>query len=102
MTDLLTTAIIELLLFGALPPDGGGHHLTYQQTKGHFRVPKTLTLETRLSAKPFFSLFRRNNPLHIPWFRTQPRFETDGWRTSEMAYSINHQRKQKKFEQFIS
>ena len=75
----------------------------YQQTIGHFRVPKTLTLETRLSAKPFlFHLHEKKQSLTYQWFRTQPRFETDGWSNSEMAYSINHQRKQKKFEQFIS
>ena len=64
-----------------------------------FPVTKTLTLITKLSAKPFlkrgevqslscnneFNLNENKNSLSHQKPRTQPRFETETWSKSEMA-----------------
>ena len=57
---------------------------------GHFQVSKILTFKTRLSAKIFlvneFYLNENEKSFSYQWLCTRPRFKTEAWGNSEMAF----------------
>ena len=68
-----------------------GNILYTYLTIGHCRVPKTVTFKTRLSAKPFLlkisSLCMRiKRSFSYHRLHTKPRFDTEAWGNSKMAF----------------
>ena len=53
----------------------------------YFRVPKTLALKTRLSAK-WVCLYENKKSSSCQWHCTLPLLETEAWGCSEMAYIV--------------